>query len=222
MPIRINLLAEAQAAEEQRRKNPVRRAVWIAGFGVCAVLLWALKLQLDLHFAKLVSARSEARLAEIAPKCAEVTNNQAEIAQIAHTMAALDRLRTNRFFWAPLLNALQKTTVDDIKVIRFSGDQEYTFENSGGGSSKAATRSASVEKISLYLEAEDSSADKQGFNRYMESLNSSDYFVDILKRRDGFTLQGFLETPIQFASDPSRQFVTFVLITQIPDVRRGE
>ena len=29
MAIRINLLAESQAAEEMRRKDPVKRAVWI-------------------------------------------------------------------------------------------------------------------------------------------------------------------------------------------------
>ena len=39
MPIRINLLAEAQAAEEMRRKDPVKRAVWIGGFVIFLVLL---------------------------------------------------------------------------------------------------------------------------------------------------------------------------------------
>ena len=45
MPIRINLLAEAQAAEELRRKNPVKRGIWIGGFLVLVVILWIAKLQ---------------------------------------------------------------------------------------------------------------------------------------------------------------------------------
>ena len=30
MPIRLNLLAEAQAAEDLRRRDPVKRALWLA------------------------------------------------------------------------------------------------------------------------------------------------------------------------------------------------
>src|SRR5215472_14046023 len=38
MPIRINLLAEAQELEEMRRRDPVKRAIW-AGVVIGAVLL---------------------------------------------------------------------------------------------------------------------------------------------------------------------------------------
>ncbi len=36
MPIRLNLLAEAQAAEEMRRRDPVKRALWLAGLIIAA------------------------------------------------------------------------------------------------------------------------------------------------------------------------------------------
>ena len=39
MPIRLNLLAEAQALEESRRRDPVKRAVWAGVFLVLA-LAW--------------------------------------------------------------------------------------------------------------------------------------------------------------------------------------
>ena len=45
MPIRINLLEENLVQEEQRRKDPVKRAVWIGGFVVFLVGLWALRMQ---------------------------------------------------------------------------------------------------------------------------------------------------------------------------------
>ena len=48
MPLRINLLAEAQAAEELRRRNPVKRALWIGGFIVALILLWSSTLQVQL------------------------------------------------------------------------------------------------------------------------------------------------------------------------------
>ena len=40
MPIRINLLAEAQALEDMRRRDPVKRAIWVSVFVVCLMLAW--------------------------------------------------------------------------------------------------------------------------------------------------------------------------------------
>ncbi len=47
MAIRINLLAEAQEAEELRRRDPVKRALWGAGFLVFLVWLWTGSLMLN-------------------------------------------------------------------------------------------------------------------------------------------------------------------------------
>ena len=52
MPIRINLLAEAHAAEELRRKDPVKRGIYGAVVVVSCVLIWALTLQLKIMAAK--------------------------------------------------------------------------------------------------------------------------------------------------------------------------
>jgi len=46
MPIRLNLLAEAQAIEEMRRHNPVKRAIWVGALLVCLMLVWSSSLQL--------------------------------------------------------------------------------------------------------------------------------------------------------------------------------
>ena len=45
MPIRLNLLAEAQAAEEARRRDPVKRAILAAAFLVAIMLAWSSWLQ---------------------------------------------------------------------------------------------------------------------------------------------------------------------------------
>jgi hypothetical protein len=225
MPIRINLLAEAQLAEEQRRKNPVRLGLWVGGFCIFTVILWALQVQLDVQFARSEARNIDQRLADVAGKYADVTNEQSEIAKTAQTLAALKRLTTNRFYWAPFLDALQKTMVDDIQVIRVSGTQTYALENArvvGSGAGRAASPGVAVESIGFYIEAQDTSPDKLGYQRYIDSLNSCDYFVKSLKRRDGFVLDGVLQTPVELASDPKRQSVTFVLTAHLPDARRGE
>jgi hypothetical protein len=225
MPIRINLLAEAQAAEESRRKDPVKRAIWIGSFCVCVVLLWMLKLQLDIHFSQAEYSSVEKRYAEINAKYAAVTNNQARTAQIDLKLNALDRLSTNRFLWAPLLNALQKTMAPDIQVTRLSGDQTITKEDPqviGSGSSKKTLPGGMVERIALHIDARDTNPNEQGYNKYKETLSTCDYFGKRLKPHEGFVLDGTLSTPAADPTDPSRQFVTFSLVAHFPEVRHGE
>jgi len=54
MAIRLNLLAETQAAEELRRKDPVKRVGWIGALLIAIMLVWSSSLQLK---AKLVNSQ---------------------------------------------------------------------------------------------------------------------------------------------------------------------
>ncbi|HEY3853664.1 MAG TPA: hypothetical protein VGO67_04640 [Verrucomicrobiae bacterium] len=223
MPIRINLLAEAQAAEELRRKDPVKRGVWIAGFLVCLVLLWLLKLQCDIWFDQKDLAQINGRWTEIKANYAAVTNNEIKTAEIDKKLAALDNLSTNRFLWAPVLNALQKCVVNNVQVTRFVGEQTYTAEAAhdvGSGATKKTVPGGMVEKVSLFIDARDSDANQQNYTRFKESLCGDDFFVKKLERRDGFVFDGTLSTPTADASDPGRAFITFRLASHYPEVRR--
>ena len=62
MPIRLNLLAEAQAAEEMRRRDPVKRALWVAALIVALMLVWSSYLQLRATLANSVVTRIEAQM----------------------------------------------------------------------------------------------------------------------------------------------------------------
>ena len=115
--------------------------------------------------------------------------------------------------------------VDDIRVIRVTGQQTCTKEDSGagaGGSSKAAIPGAIVERISLTIEATDTSSNEQACHKYKESLNSCDYFLKNLKRRDGFVLGDILRPPAAGGPEASGQSSTFVLVSHFPEVRRRE
>src|SRR5208282_281143 len=101
MPIRINLLAEAQAAAELRRKNPIKRGIWVGGFLVCVVVLWIADLQLDISFEKHSYNSIEADWKSKMTKYSIVTNEQAKIGEVERKLAQLDYLHTNRFLWAP-------------------------------------------------------------------------------------------------------------------------
>ena len=100
MPIRINLLAEAQAAEEMRRKDPVKRAIWIGGFLVFLVLFWSGMLQI-----KIMAARSGLSLLQlnwksIEAKVQEINDHRNSTRQLEQKLSALDQFTTNRMLWA--------------------------------------------------------------------------------------------------------------------------
>ena len=61
MPIRLNLLAEAQAAEEARRRDPVKRAIWLAALIIALMSIPFGGLLLALGVAKWLRNRSIAR-----------------------------------------------------------------------------------------------------------------------------------------------------------------
>jgi hypothetical protein len=223
MPIRINLLAEAQANEELRRKDPVKRSAWIAGFFVSLVLLWILKLQCDIWFDQKDLARINGRWTEIKSNYAAVTNNVLKTAEIDQKLAALDELETNRFLWAPVLNALQKTVINDVQVLHIKGQQIYAKEDARqiGNSAGSKTVPASMtEKISLFIDAKDCNAGQENYTKYKEALCESEFFVKSLGRRDGFVIEGTLSQPTADPSDPSRTFITFALVSHFPEVRR--
>jgi hypothetical protein len=225
MPIKIDLLAEAREAEELRTRNPVKRAIWIASFFVGLVLIWMLKIGLDIYFAKIDCDGVEQRSQEMFVQFAAGTNDLLKIADIDQKLNALDRLASNRFLWAPLLSALQTTTVSDVQVTRLAGSQTYSLEKSvtiGSGSGKMPASESVIERITLSIESKDTSTNRQAWSVYKQALGNCDYFVRNLKRGDGFVLDGLLHIKPASESEGFGQFSKFVLVSQFQEVRRGE
>jgi hypothetical protein len=114
------LLAESQAAEELRRRDPVKRAAYIAGFVVFLVVLWSGTLQM-----KIIATNSDLRglssqwdsISEGYNKAVELQRGNIEVSQ---KLDGLNRLATNRFLWGTALNALQQTMdgVEQVQVLR--------------------------------------------------------------------------------------------------------
>jgi hypothetical protein len=225
MPIRINLLAEAQAAAEMRRKDPVKRGIWIGSFLVLVVVLWIAKLQLDISFEQHEFNKIEADWKGKMTKYAAVTNAQARTSEIERKLAELDALHTNRFLWAPVLDALQKTMVDQVQVIHLTGIQAESKEDGKEvtvGGVKRRMPGAMIEKIGLNIEAEDLKPSDENYNKYKETLCTFDFFATRLKRRDGFVLDGVLGPLTADPVDPNKQFRTFTLASHFPEVRVSE
>lgn len=195
MPIRINLLAEQQAAEEMRRRDPVKRAGMAGGLLVGIVALWSGWMQLKVMQANnsLNAAQSTWNAQE--KKYKTTLENRAKLDDLEGRVSALHNLATNRFLWGPTLNALQQVVVDKVQVTRFTPEQTYTLVEGVKASTNAASgrvvpaRPGTVtEEIKLLIEAKDwGRTTEQNYTRFQEAIQNHSFFKTNLAT-NGITL----------------------------------
>lgn len=162
MPIHINLLAEAQAIEDLRRRDPVKRAIWVAVVLVILMLFWATSLQLKAMIARGELGRVDAQLATRTNEFQQVQANQRKLVDMYQKLGLLQEMATNRMLHGTLLSALQQTTLDDVQLTRLKTEEAYVYNPEIAPKTNANDRvipgkPASVtEKIVVILEAKDS------------------------------------------------------------------
>ena len=218
MSIRLNLLAEAQATEELRRRDPVKRALWLAGLFIAMMPAWSSVLQLRTTLASSEVTGIESKLSARTTEFRQVLDNQRKTTEINNKLRVLRQLAASRFLNGNLLNALQQTTVEDAQLIRVQVDQLYTRIEA----TKTRTNDQNVvipgtppittEKIVLHLEGRDLSpgvGDQFKFNRFKSVLISNTYFRDMLTRTNPVNLASI--SPPQVAPGAGKPYVTFKL-----------
>jgi len=125
MPIRINLLAEEQAAEEMRRRDPIKRAIF-AGAALTALMLgWIGITQMNVMAARRELAGHTTRLKKIEDSSKEVRSNQMTVGEFQSRAKALEKYSNSRFFWGTLLDAVQQLTVESVRLMEIKSEQKY-------------------------------------------------------------------------------------------------
>ena len=222
MPIRINLLSEAQAAEEQRRKDPVKRAIIAAAGVVVLVGLWAGSLQLKLMSSKSDLVALDARWKGIAANYREAVDSQYLSMEAEQKLVALQQLTTNRFLWGNVLNAIQQTVngVDDLQMVRFKSEQVYLLTEGTPAKTNNArvtpgTPGSSTERIVITLDATDSSAQPGArVTKFKENIGTVPYFASALQKTNGVLLTSLSAPQISPGHNP---FVLFTLQCYFPE-----
>jgi hypothetical protein len=164
MPIRLNLLAEAQAEEELRRRDPVKRAIWVAGLFVAVILLWSLVLFIQGFRKSSALGKVEARLAEQNDKFKQISGNEKKLNDITHQIEALTRFTNARFLWGTALNAFQQAANEDVSVTHFRAEQSYATTPeakptvSESGRTVIGKPGFVTSKMTFYFDAKDTSA----------------------------------------------------------------
>jgi hypothetical protein len=221
MPIRINFLAEHQAAEDLKRRDPAKRAQSI-GVGVVLLLaLWGAYLQVRLMAANSRVSDVEARFKQIEAQYRLVRTNYALATDAISKLSALEQLATNRFLWAPPLNALQHVTVQDVQLNVLRGRSTYQVTES----TPAVTNSTGVitakpasarGKVVLSIEARDfSSSPGDHIRLFQDAIGNNSYFKTNLLKAE-MTGRSPVQPPPP-GQQSSRKFVTFMIECQYPE-----
>lgn len=222
MPIRINLLSEQQAAEEMRRRDPVKRGLWLAGFVVALFLLGSIYLAFQGWIASMEIKGQEAKWRSIETNNVQVMTNLAKLRQIEAKLASLDRLATNRFLWAPVFNALQFTLAESIQVSHLRGHQTYTITPEVKAKPKENVRAkpaTSLQKISLSVEARDyGPTSGEQIELFRRNLQNNSFFRSVLASSNSVRLTARAQ-PQEDAQD-KRSYVQFTLDCQFLEKTR--
>ena len=197
MPIRINFLAEEQAADDLRRQDPVKRA--ILGGVVLVVLTLAASgfCQLKVNGAKADLAKHVDAYGKLEKKEKEVKDGLRKTGEMEKNLGALLQLATNRFTWGPVLNAFQSVAADNIQIVSFKGQQTHTVVAPVEPRKDSADKrkpGMSTETVVLVVEGNDTGpvADTS-YLKYMDTLAKTPYFKEHLSKEKGWRLKGIPE-----------------------------
>ena len=222
MPVRVNLLAEALDLAEQRRRDPVKRAIWLGGFVVALVLLWYLSLLLNTWQAASELAHKQDRWKSLEKDFGRVTQNQRQRIEIDRKLLALHELATNRFLVALPLNALQNATVDNVQVTKLRlafGFTPLAATKAITNADKTITPAKPVrasEKVTLTIDAKDFSTPLGiEVSKFKDAIAATAYFRSHLKSQDDIRMTGLVRQPDP--SDPAKTHVSFTLECRFPE-----
>jgi hypothetical protein len=220
MPIRLNLLSEARAHEELRRKDPVKRAIWIGVLLIMLVLAWSSSLQVGVVIAKGDLTSLNSQIAALTNSYSLVVANQKKLADTDHKIAALRQLAANRFLQGPVLNALQKTVIDNVQLTRLRTEQSYAVVEATKASTNAnnkvtAKPAKATEKIAIVLEARDTAPTPgDQVPRFQQLLSDNPFLQELLGRTNQVRLASLSAPQFNAGTKP---FVSFSLECRLPE-----
>jgi hypothetical protein len=224
MPIRINLLAEAQAAEELRRRDPIKRIIFGGLLLVALVLVWWSWLQLRVMVAHSNLSQIEGEIQSHTNAYQMVLTNQKKIAATKNDLTALQNLTNDRLLQGNLLNALQQATVPGVQLMRLRVDQTYdvidaTGPQTGDDGRVTTGKPGNVtERITVTLDARDYSSNPgDAVNKFKDVISEEPYFQAALDKTNGVRLTNL--SPPQVGADGKPSVLFTLQCTYPPRIR---
>jgi hypothetical protein len=213
MPIRINLLAEAQAAEEIRRRDPAKRAVWVALILIAGIAMWICLLQAKIIVVNSTLSREVGTLNSLTNQYTSVVANENKLREVSGKLTALNHFAHARYLEANPLDALLRASVDGIQLIRLRTDQSID--------AVVEPKPVSTERDRLILDVKDSSPNpgNEQINKYKQTLAATPYFKAEHISTNSIQLRNL--GIAQIDTETGKPYVQFTLECVYPDkVRR--
>jgi hypothetical protein len=223
MPIRVNLLAEAQIAEDLRRRDPVKRAIYAGAFLVVLALAWSSSLQLGVMMAKRDLGRLQGTIGQRTDEFQKVVASQKKVYEIRAKLESLKRLVGSRFLQGNFMNALQQLKFDDVQLMRVRVEQSFSkigaTPNKTNDTQVVLGHPAGVaEQIHFMVDARDSSANPgDQINKFKETVASNSYFKSNLDATNSVQLVSLSQT--QTGTD-AKPYVLFTVEWNFPPQNR--
>jgi hypothetical protein len=198
----LNLLATQQEADEARRRDPLRLGGRLALGLLALMVLWSaligLKMMLAQH--QLVGCRTQ--LAAVEKASGEVTENYRQVVKNEAQFNALVHQATHRFLAAPLLDALQRSTVENLVLTKLHVDRAVnTWALDAEGAKK---RARSTEVLTLTIQAKDYT-DLGATEDFISALATNPYFAGRLSSPEAIVLKNRVPRQVD-TEDPARSF----------------
>ncbi len=224
MPIRINLLSEALAEAEMRRRDPVKRAILIGIFLVVSSLVVFSTSWLDGKLIQERKAQVEIEISQRADDYKEVLADHKTLEDGQLRLNALTQLSTNRFLQGNLLNALQKIYVPNVQLQHLRLEQSYTktegvpTTTNKYGFTILGRPTTITEHILLTLDARDTSSNAgDKVNPFKEALAAQSFFMANLDPASGVKLASLSSPQSTVGGKP---YVLFTLECRFADKTR--
>ena len=214
MPLRINVLAEALAEDDLRRRDPVKRALFAGIFLLALTLAWYSSTWLSYKMALQNLNRVQAETQSHTNDYNQVQIAVKKISIGRLRLDALQQLNTNRFLQGNLMNALQQVYVPGVQLMRVKLEQNYVCQDSTPDRTNQfgvvrGKPGKSTQQFMLTLDARDSSSNPgDQVNFYKDALMKLNYFKANLDPTNGVKLAS-LSAP-QIGLD-AKSFVLFTL-----------
>jgi len=223
MPIRINLLTEALAEEDLRRRDPVKRAIFLGVFLVVLSLVWYSSVWLETKVLQNDRTKVEDKIQSLTSDFSRVESDRNRRDEGQRRLDALQNLSTNRFLQGNLMNVLQQVYVPNVQLTRMKLGQIYSYKDGTPSQTNSygvvpGRPSIATERIILTLDAKDASPNPgDQVNHYKDALATFPYFRAALDPTNGVRL---LTASAPQTSMNEKPFVGFTLECRFPDKTR--
>jgi hypothetical protein len=220
MPIHINLLAESQIAEDLRRRDPVKRAIFGGAMLVVLALVWSSSLQLAVMVQKTSLSQTQSEIDGRNNAYQQVLTSQKNIADAKNKLEALQKLSAARFLQGNLMNALQQLNADGVQLTRVSLDQTYfsvpgTPATTNNNHAILGRPASTTEKIVMTMDARDSSdSPEDQINKFKDAVGNQVYFKDMLSKTNAVQLTRLSSAQTDVSG---RSYVAFTLESTFSD-----